>query len=232
MVEKVTSHRRAVMDEKGKVTEIEYAVKAKNIIHAGDLPETAQVVCSGEALMINVDGTIRRTTVAALLQWFQTHIQEAISFNIPYVDNETKHWMRYNPATGAYEDTGVVGEGADGKSSYAYAAEGGFAGTEDDFASFMAAILQQQAEKYRIEIPGKTGGHSVVLWNSGDGNLRIELKGENGNVAQMCISADEETGKLKLFGVHTGDNAACAASRGFVENAIQTAITGAMEDAY
>lgn len=235
MVEKVVSHHRAVMDEKGKVTEVEHGVKAKNIIHAGDLPETAQVVSSGEAVMVNVDGTLWRATMAVLLQWFQTHIQEAISFNIPYVDNETKHWMRYNPATGQYEDTGVIGEGTDGedgKSAYGYAADGGYAGTEDEFESFMAAIAQQQAQRYRIEIPGKTGGHSVVLWNSGDGNLRIELKGANGNVAQMCISADEETGNLKLFGIHTGDNAACAASRGFVEDAIQTAITGAMEDAY
>lgn len=117
MVERVKSHRRAVRDETGKTTEIEYAVKAENIIDAGDLQETAQVVSSGEAVMVNVDGTLRRTTLAALLQWFQAHIQEDISFNIPYVDNETKHWMRYNPATGAYEDTGTTAEGSDGISA-------------------------------------------------------------------------------------------------------------------
>lgn len=235
MVERVKSHRRAVRDETGKTTEIEYAVKAENIIDAGDLQETAQVVSSGEAVMVNVDGTLRRTTLVALLQWFQAHIQEDISFNIPYVDNETKHWMRYNPATGAYEDTGVVGEGTDGedgKSAYWYATEGGYTGTEDQYKSFMAAIAQQQAQRYRIEIPGKTGGSSVVLWNSGDGNLRIDLKCKNGSVAQMCISPHQETGDLQLFGIHTGEGAEFAASRGFVEDAIQEAITGAIGGAY
>lgn len=238
MVERVKSHRRAVRDETGKTTEIEYAVKAENIIDAGDLQETAQVVSSGEAVMVNVDGTLRRTTLAALLQWFQTHIQEDISFNIPYIDNETKHWMRYNPATGAYEDTGVVGEGTDGedgKSSYWYASEGGYAGTEDEFASFMAAIAQQQAARYRIEIPGKNGtGHSVVLWNSGDGNLRIDLRYGNGTgtVAEMVVSVDQESGQLQIGGVHTGDGDSFVASRGFVEDAIQTAITGAIGGAY
>lgn len=233
MVEKVKSHRRAVRDETGKTTEVENAVKAENITHVGDLQETAQVVSSGEAMLVNVDGTLRRTTLAALLQWFQAHIQEDISFSIPYVDNETKHWMCYNPATGSYEDTGVVGEGTDGKSAYWYAGDGGYTGTEDEFASFMAAIVKQQAQRYRIEIPGKNGvGKSVVLWNSGDGNLRIDLRCANGNIAQMCISPHPETGDLQLFGIHTGDGAEFAASRGFVEDAIQTAITGAIGGAY
>lgn len=238
MVERVKSHRRAVRDETGKTTEIEYAVKAENITDAGDLQETAQVVSSGEAVMVNVDGTLRRTTLAALLQWFQAHIQEDISFHIPYVDDTTKHWMRYNPATGAYEDTGVVGEGTDGedgKSAYGYATDGGYAGTEDEFASFMADIVQQQAERYRIEIPGKNGtGHSVVLWNSGDGNLRIDLRYGSGagTVAEMVVSVDQESGQLEIYGVHTGDDDSGVASRGFVEDAIQMAITGAIGGAY
>lgn len=238
MVEKVTSHRRAVRDETGKTTEVENAVKAENITHAGDLPETAQVVNSGEAVMVNVDGTLRRTTLEALLLWLQNNIQSGISFNIPYVDATTKHWMRYDPSTGQYEDTGVVGEGVDGEdgtNSYQYAVAGGYAGTEDEFSSFMAAIVQQQAERYRIEIPGKNGvGKSVVLWNSGDGNLRIDLRYGSGagTVAEMVVSVDQESGQLQIGGVHTGDGDGFVASRGFVEDAIQTAITGAIGGAY
>lgn len=238
MVERVKSHRRAVRDETGKATEIENAVKAENITHAGDLQETAEVVSGGEALMVNVDGTIRRTTLAAMLLWLQNNIQSEISFNVPYVDATTKHWMRYNPATGKYEDTGVVGEGVDGEdgtNSYQYAVAGGYAGTENEFSSFMAAIVQQQAERYRIEIPGKNGtGHSVVLWNSGDGNLRIDLRYGSGagTVAEMAVTADQESGQLEICGVHTGDDDSCVASRGFVEDAIQAAITDAIGGAY
>lgn len=77
MIERVKSHRRAVRDEAGKTTEIEYAVKAENIIDAGDLQEAVVVTEGGVALMVSTDGTLRRTTVATILSWIQDHISSA-----------------------------------------------------------------------------------------------------------------------------------------------------------
>lgn len=230
-MKRVVSHRRVEADETGQKVLVENAVEAENILNAGDLTEAAQVSVAGEALLVGVDGTLRRTTLAAILQWLQENIQSDISFNVPYVDEETKVWMRYNPTTGQYENSGVVGEG---KSAYQYAVAGGYAGSEEEYTELMEKLTQMAQEdgKYRIEIPGKNGnGSSVVLWNSGDGRLRIKMEA-NGQACEMVLSADAESGFVSIFGVHTGDEDDCVATRGFVENAIQEAITGAIEGGY
>lgn len=146
MPDKVTSHRRVVTDETGKATEVETAVLAENIKNSGDLPEMEQVDNDGVALLAGVDGKLRRTTLGQLLQWFKAAIQAAISFHLPYADQETGHWMRYNPATGEYEDTGATAigqdgqQGVDGKSPYTVAQENGYGGTEEEFNAVLAAL--------------------------------------------------------------------------------------------
>ncbi len=106
----VTSHRRVVRDETGKSSEIENAVKAENVTHCGDLAETG-VNIDGAALLVGIDGTLRRTTMAAIQEWLQVSIQQDVSFNVPYVDEVTKTWMVYDPATEAYKDSGVDATG-------------------------------------------------------------------------------------------------------------------------
>lgn len=106
----VTSHRRIVKTETGQSTEVENAVKAENITHCGDLAETG-VNINGEALLVGIDGTLRRTTMAAIQNWLQVSIQQGVSFKVPYVDDVTKTWMVYDPATGEYKDSGVNATG-------------------------------------------------------------------------------------------------------------------------
>lgn len=102
----------------------------------------------------------------------------------------------------------------------------------EDILDAIKEALDAEGGKYRIEIPGKNGnGTSVVLWNSGDGRLRIKMVA-NGQACEMVLSADAESGFVSIFGVHTGDEDDCVATRGFVENAIQEAITGAIEGGY
>lgn len=115
MAEKVKSHRRVVRDETGKVRVVETEVKAENIIHGGDLPEFVQLDNTGEAMMVGVDGKMRRATMATMINWMQANIQADISFHIPYANAETGNWMVYDPATGSYQDSGVGAIGADGK---------------------------------------------------------------------------------------------------------------------
>lgn len=115
MAEKVKSHRRVVRDETGKVRVVETEVKAENIIHGGDLPEFIQLDNTGEAMMVGVDGKMRRATLATMINWMQANIQADISFHIPYANAETGNWMVYDPATGSYQDSGVGAIGADGK---------------------------------------------------------------------------------------------------------------------
>ncbi len=238
MIERVRSHRRAVRDEAGKTTEVENAVRAENITHAGDLPETVQVVSDGEALVVNVDGTLRRTTLEAILLWLQAHIQSGLSFNVPYIDDETGAWMRYNPDTGKYEDSGVV---ASGKSAYKYAVEGGYTGTEEDY-------------KKQISSGPWISQHGKFVWNGDSSYPAIEI--DDLRMVNELLAAIYNTkvrfysdGKVSLKGVTEGGNSTQevdvvlsgiatpvddndAANKGYVENAIQTAITGAIEGAY
>lgn len=42
-------------------------------------------------------------------------LADAAANQVPYIDQTTRHWMRWNIATGAYEDTGITAEGQDGE---------------------------------------------------------------------------------------------------------------------
>lgn len=101
----------------------------------------------------------------------------------------------------------------------------------------LKAALAPEDGKYKIEIPGKNGnGSSVLLWNSGDGRLRIQLKDENGQTCEMVLSAEAESSCISIWGVQTTEEDESVATRGFVEDAIegaiQEAITGAIEGEY
>lgn len=42
-------------------------------------------------------------------------LQDAAEHQVPYIDATTKHWLRWDIATGAYKDTGITAEGQDGE---------------------------------------------------------------------------------------------------------------------
>ena len=93
-------------------------------------------------------------------------------------------------ADGATGATGATGEkGADGKSAYAYAVEGGYTGTEDEFAAKLAA--EKFANPNALTFTG-------VVTGSYDGSAPLEV-----NIPQGGGGAWHTIGTQKMDGVET-----------------------------
>lgn len=89
-------------------------------------------------------------------------LADAATNQVPYIDQTTRHWMRWNIATGAYEDTGITAEGQDGEDG------------EVTTAQMNAAIAAAVAPKANKSLP-----ITVTLTAAGWSNNAQTVSNEN-----------------------------------------------------
>ena len=133
---------------------------------------------------------------------------EAASTHMPQI-SESKTWLVWDAEAGEYVDTGVsaAGEkGDDGKSAYAYAVEGGYTGTEAEFA---AKLAEEMPEK--LPNPNAltfTGEVSATYDGSAPMSVEIPSGGGSGGSGSMqetvLASGVVATGTAKWHKENTG----------------------------
>jgi len=126
---------------------------------------------------------------------------EVASTHYPKIDETTKHWLVWNPATSAYTDTGVVAEGSDAEvTAENITAALGYTPADEEDVTAIASSLANKVNTSDYNPDGKTSAMTQAVGKDANGKLWTEPSGGGSEIHlyMHCIDAVKWSGNDKL----------------------------------